>query len=208
MIEIGARPILWHIMKLYAARGVNDFIICCGYRGYVIKEYFANYFLHSSDVTFDLEHNRMQVHSRRSEPWRVTLVDTGGQTLTGGRLRRVREHVGDETFCMTYGDGVSNADVSAVIEFHRAARTLATLTAVRPPGRFGALTFAGDGAGELDVESSVLLFRSRGDTRAPELVCALRQDRLRQVGDRLLLAERVVLVEEAVLRTQNLAIFL
>jgi len=155
MVEIGGRPILWHIMKIYAAHGVNDFVICCGYRGYVIKEYFANYFLHSCDVTFDLRHNRMDVHHRRAEPWRVTVVDTGEQTLTGGRLRRVRDYLGDETFCMTYGDGVSDVDLTALLRFHRSTGTLATLTAVRPPGRFGALTFDDDGG------ASVSSFREK-----------------------------------------------
>jgi glucose-1-phosphate cytidylyltransferase len=118
MIEIGGKPILWHIMKIYSHFGIHDFIICCGYKGYVIKEYFANYFLHTSDVTFDMSTNAMEVHSRKAEPWRVTLVDTGESTLTGGRLRRVREHIGDETFCFTYGDGVADVDIRALIDFH------------------------------------------------------------------------------------------
>jgi glucose-1-phosphate cytidylyltransferase len=140
MIEIGGRPILWHIMKIYAAHGVNDFIICCGYRGYVIKEYFANYFLHMSDVTFDMTHNQMQVHQQKAEPWRVTLVDTGDDTLTGGRLLRVAEYLKDEeAFCFTYGDGVSDLDISAQIAFHTSHGKLATVTAVQPPGRYGAL---------------------------------------------------------------------
>jgi glucose-1-phosphate cytidylyltransferase len=140
MIEIGGKPILWHIMKIYSAHGVNDFVICCGYKGYVIKEYFANYFLHMSDVTFDMQHNRMEVHQNNAEPWRVTLVDTGGETLTGGRLRRVASYVQDEDqFCFTYGDGVSNVDITRLIEYHKQQKTLATLTAVYPPGRFGAL---------------------------------------------------------------------
>ena len=144
MVEIGGKPILWHIMKLYSAHGINDFIICCGYRGYVIKEYFANYFLHMSDVTFDISRNEMQVHQRYAEPWRVTLVDTGEQTMTGGRLKRVAEHVaGEEAFCFTYGDGVSDVDIGASIAFHRAHGKLATITAVQPPGRYGALQRVG-----------------------------------------------------------------
>jgi glucose-1-phosphate cytidylyltransferase len=139
MVEIGGKPILWHIMKIYSSHGLNDFVICCGYRGYLIKEYFANYFLHMSDVTFDMVNNRMEVLQNSAEPWRVTLVDTGEQTMTGGRLRRVRHLLGDEPFCFTYGDGVSNVDVRALVDFHRAQNRLATLTAVQPPGRFGAL---------------------------------------------------------------------
>ena len=145
MIEIGGRPILWHIMKMYAAHGVNDFIICLGYRGYVIKEYFANYFLHMSDVTFDMANNRMEVHHRHAEPWRVTLVDTGESTMTGGRLKRVGEYLEpDEPFCFTYGDGVSDIDMGAQFAFHRAHNKLATVTAVLPPGRYGALVRDGD----------------------------------------------------------------
>lgn len=144
MIEIGGKPILWHIMKIYSAHGVNEFVICCGYRGYVIKEYFANYFLHMSDVTFDMENNQMEVHQRKAEPWRVTLVDTGEETLTGGRLKRVAEHVQeDEAFCFTYGDGVSDVDISREIAFHKKHGKLATVTAVRPPGRYGALQMEG-----------------------------------------------------------------
>lgn len=139
MVEIGGRPILWHIMKTYSAHGIDEFIICCGYKGYVIKEYFANYFLHMSDVTFDMRFNQMNVHCGYAEPWRVTLVDTGETTMTGGRLKRVREHLGSETFCMTYGDGVSNVNVTALIEFHKQQNTMATLTATQPPGRFGAI---------------------------------------------------------------------
>jgi len=144
MIEIGGKPILWHIMKSYSAHGVHDFVICCGYKGYVIKEYFANYFLHMSDVTFDMEHNTMEVHQRKAEPWRVTLVDTGEDTLTGGRLRRVAEYVKDEeAFCFTYGDGLSDVDVSRAIAFHKQHGKLATVTAVQPPGRYGALQLEG-----------------------------------------------------------------
>lgn len=140
MIEIGGKPILWHIMKMYSKHGVNDFVICCGYKGYVIKEYFANYFLHMSDVTFDMQDNRMEVHQKKAEPWRVTLVDTGDETLTGGRLKRVAAYIQDETaFCFTYGDGVSDIDISATINFHREHGRLATVTAVLPPGRYGAL---------------------------------------------------------------------
>ena len=140
MIEVGGKPILWHIMKIYSAYGVNDFVICCGYKGYVIKEYFANYFLHTSDVTFDMRTNEMQVHQQYAEPWKVTLVDTGESTMTGGRLRRVKDFVKDEeAFCFTYGDGVSNINITSLIEFHKQQGTLATLSATFPPGRFGAL---------------------------------------------------------------------
>lgn len=140
MIEIGGRPILWHILKMYSAHGVNDFIICCGYKGYIIKEYFANYFLHMSDVTIDLANNKMDVHHNKAEPWRVTLIDTGEKTMTGGRLKRVGSFLNDEDdFCFTYGDGVGDVDISALIEFHRNQGTLATLTATQSPGRFGAL---------------------------------------------------------------------
>lgn len=140
MIEIGGKPILWHIMKLYSAHGVNDFVICCGYKGYVIKEYFANYFLHMSDVTFDMATNQMHVHQQKAEPWKVTLVETGENTMTGGRLKRVAGYIKDEeAFCFTYGDGVSDLDISAEIAFHMKHKMLATITAVQPPGRFGAL---------------------------------------------------------------------
>ena len=143
MIEIGGRPILWHILKTYSAHGVNDFIICCGYKGYIIKEYFANYFLHMSDVTFDMSNNSMQVHQKKAEPWRVTLVDTGESTQTGGRLKRVKEYLGDDSFCMTYGDGVGNINITSSIEFHKSHGKLATMTATQPPGRFGALDLEG-----------------------------------------------------------------
>ena len=140
MIEIGGKPMIWHIMKIYAAHGINDFIICLGYRGYVIKEYFANYFLHTSDVTFDLSTNQMEVHERHAEPWRVTLVDTGENTQTGGRLKRVQHYLKDEEeFCFTYGDGVGDIDISAALSFHRQQNTLATITAATPPARFGAI---------------------------------------------------------------------
>ena len=144
MIEIGGKPILWHIMKMYSAHGVNDFVICCGYKGYVIKEYFANYFLHMSDVTFDMEHNSMEVHHRKAELWRVTLVDTGDETLTGGRLKRVADYIKKEdAFCFTYGDGVSDIDITKEIAFHKQHKKLATVTAVQPPGRYGALQLKG-----------------------------------------------------------------
>lgn len=144
MVEIGGMPILWHILKIYSSHGVNDFIVCCGYKGYVIKEYFANYFLHMSDVTFDMSTNSMEVHQRNAEPWRVTLVNTGDDTMTGGRLKRVASYVKDEeAFCFTYGDGVSDVDISALIDFHRSNQVKATLTATYPPGRFGALDFDG-----------------------------------------------------------------
>ena len=140
MVEIGGRPILWHIMKLYSGHGIHEFVICCGYKGYIIKEYFANYFLHMSDVTFDMARNEMKVHSKRAEPWCVTLVDTGDDSMTGGRLRRVAEHVRDEAeFCFTYGDGVGDIDIAGSIAFHRTHGKAATLTATFPPGRFGAL---------------------------------------------------------------------
>src|ERR1700754_1800449 len=145
MVEIGGKPVLWHIMKMYSAHGVNDFVICCGYKGYVIKEYFANYFLHMSDVTFDMEHNQMHVHNRKAEPWRVTLVDTGEETMTGGRLRYVADYVrDDEAFCLTYGDGVADVDIGALLAFHRDHGRKATVTAVQPPGRYGALKMEGD----------------------------------------------------------------
>lgn len=139
MVEVGGRPILWHIMKMYSAYGIDDFIICCGYKGYVIKEYFANYFLHMSDVTFDMRCNRMKVHCGHAEPWRVTLVETGEQAMTGGRLKRVRQHIGNEQFCFTYGDGVADLNIRDLIAFHNEQKTLATLTATQPPGRFGSL---------------------------------------------------------------------
>ena len=145
MIEIGGRPILWHILKTYSHHGINDFIICCGYKGYVIKEYFANHFLHMSDITFDMVNNKMEVHQQHVEPWRVTLVDTGDETMTGGRLKRVAPYLaGEEAFCFTYGDGVGDVDITALVDFHRAHGKLATLTATQPPGRFGALSLNGD----------------------------------------------------------------
>ena len=142
MIEVGGRPILWHIMKMYSAHGINDFVICCGYKGYVIKEYFANYFLHMSDVTIDMTNNSIEVHHKKAEPWKVTLVDTGETTQTGGRLKRVADYI-DGDFCMTYGDGVGSVDISALVKFHKAHGKSATMTAVQPPGRFGALEIDG-----------------------------------------------------------------
>lgn len=140
MIEIGGKPILWHIMKMYSSHGIHDFVVCCGYKGYIIKEYFANYFLHMSDVTFDMKNNKMEVHHQNAEPWRVTLVDTGEETLTGGRLKRIESYVKDEeAFCFTYGDGVADVNISALVGFHRSHGKLATVTAVQPPGRYGAL---------------------------------------------------------------------
>ena len=139
MVEIGGRPILWHVMKIYSAHGINDFVICAGYKGYMIKEYFANYFMHMSDVTFDMKDNRMEVHQRRSEPWRVTVVDTGEQTMTGGRLLRVRDYIQNEAFCFTYGDGVSDVNIRELVAFHQRQGKQATVTAVQPPGRFGSL---------------------------------------------------------------------
>lgn len=144
MVEIGGKPILWHIMKIYSAHGINDFVVCCGYKGYFIKEYFANYFLHMSDVTFDMQQNKMEVHQNNAEPWRVTLVDTGEKTMTGGRLARVREYVGDEDFCFTYGDGVSDVNIRDLVAFHKKSGLKATMTAVQPPGRFGSLNLSGN----------------------------------------------------------------
>jgi glucose-1-phosphate cytidylyltransferase len=144
MVEVGGMPILWHILKIYSVHGINDFVICCGYKGFVIKEYFANYFLHMSDVTFDMQNNQMEVHQRKAEPWRVTLVDTGENTLTGGRLKRVEEYVrGEEMFCFTYGDGIADVDITDQLKFHRSHGKLATVTAVQPTGRFGALDLDG-----------------------------------------------------------------
>jgi glucose-1-phosphate cytidylyltransferase len=146
MIEIGGRPILWHIMKIYSSYGINDFIVCCGYKGYILKEYFANYFLHMSDVTFDMENNEMIVHEKKAENWRVTLVDTGEDTMTGGRLKRVRNYLPlDEAFCFTYGDGVASVDIAELVAFHQRHGKLATITAVQPPGRYGALSMVGSG---------------------------------------------------------------
>jgi len=144
MVEIGGRPILWHVMKIYAAHGIMDFVVCLGYKGYLIKEYFANYFLHMSDVTFDMSKNKMEVHEGKAEPWKVTLVDTGDNTQTGGRLGRVRRYLDETTFCMTYGDGVSDVNIRALLEFHRQHGKRATVTAVQPPGRFGAMELLGN----------------------------------------------------------------
>ena len=141
MVEVGGMPILWHILKIYASHGINEFVICCGYKGYVIKEYFANYFLHTSDVTFDMADNSMEVHARKAEPWKVTLVDTGDSTSTGGRLKRVAPYLEGQSFCFTYGDGVADLDITALITHHRREARWATLTAVQPPGRFGSLAF-------------------------------------------------------------------
>jgi glucose-1-phosphate cytidylyltransferase len=141
MVEVGGMPILWHILKIYASHGINDFVICCGYKGYVIKEYFANYFLHTSDVTFDMADNSMEVHARKAEPWKVTLVDTGDSTSTGGRLKRVAPYLEGQSFCFTYGDGVADIDITALITHHQREARWATLTAVQPPGRFGSLAF-------------------------------------------------------------------
>jgi len=143
MIEIGGKPILWHVMKIYSHYGINDFVICLGYKGYVIKEYFANYFLHMSDVTFDMHGNEMEVHEKHVEPWRVTLVDTGETTFTGGRLKRVANYIGSESFCLTYGDGVADVDVGALVDFHKKHGNKATVTAIQPPGRYGALNLDG-----------------------------------------------------------------
>ena len=144
MVEIGGRPILWHVLKIYSQHGIRDFIICTGFKGYVIKEYFANYFLHMSDVTFDMKKNSMEVHQRNAEPWKVTIVDTGEGTMTGGRLKKVASYIGNETFCRTYGDGVGDVDISALVAAHKKAGKKATVTAVQPPGRFGALQVEGE----------------------------------------------------------------
>ena len=154
MVEIGGKPILWHIMKIYSAFGIDDFIICCGYKGHMIKEYFAHYFLYHSDVTFDLRNNQMKVHQNGVEPWKVTLIDTGESTMTGGRLKRVGEYIGDETFCLTYGDGVSDINISELISFHHKQETLATMTAVQPPGRFGTFSIA-------EGETKISAFREK-----------------------------------------------
>lgn len=181
MVEIGGKPILWHIMKIYSHYGFNDFVVCLGYKGYVIKEYFANYFLHTSDVTFDMANNKMEVHQNYSEPWKVTLVDTGADTMTGGRLKRVKDYVGNETFMMTYGDGVSNVDIAELVKFHKSHGKDATLTSTQPSGRFGALNLnskeevisfqekpAGDGswinAGFFVLEPSVFKYLDGDDT--------------------------------------------
>ncbi|MEA2437239.1 MAG: glucose-phosphate cytidylyltransferase, partial [Thermoleophilaceae bacterium] len=144
MIEIGAKPLLWHIMKIYSAHGIDEFVVCLGYRGYLIKEYFANYYLHMGDVTFDLKDNRMEVHQSGAEPWKVTLIDTGPETMTGGRLKRVLPYIDGDEFCFTYGDGVADVDLAALLEFHREQGRLATVTAVQPSGRFGALDIEGN----------------------------------------------------------------
>ena len=139
MVEIGGMPLLWHIMKTYSANNINDFIICCGFKGYVIKEYFANYFLHTSDITIDMKNNDLEVHQKHAEPWRVTMIDTGINTMTGGRLKKIQKYVDDETFCFTYGDGLSDIDISKLLQFHKKNKTYATTTAVQPPGRYGDL---------------------------------------------------------------------
>ena len=156
MIEIGGKPILWHIMKIYAHYGVNDFIICLGYKGYVIKEYFANYFLHSSDVTFDLRQNKIEYHTQKTEPWRVTLIDTGLETMTGGRLKRVRDYIGNDTFCFTYGDGLSNVPIDHLIAHHKKSGKKATVTSIQPPGRFGVL--------DIDPNNNVTSFSEKPAT--------------------------------------------
>ena len=154
MVEIGGKPILWHIMKIYSAHNINEFIVCCGYKGYVIKEFFANYFLHTSDVSFDVGNNRVEFHRSNAEPWKVTIVDTGDNTMTGGRIKRVKEYIGKETFCLTYGDGVTDLNIGRLLAFHKAQRGLATLTAVQPPGRFGAFSLP-------DKETKIMSFREK-----------------------------------------------
>lgn len=144
MVEIGGKPILWHILKIYSHHGINDFVICCGYKSYVIKEYFSNYFLHGADVTFDLSNNKMEIHNANSDPWKITLVETGENTMTGGRLKRVSKYISDETFCLTYGDGVSDIDITRLLEFHQTQQCIVTLTAVQQPGRFGAFNLSAD----------------------------------------------------------------
>ncbi|MDR3229094.1 MAG: glucose-1-phosphate cytidylyltransferase [Puniceicoccales bacterium] len=158
MLEIGGKPILWHIMKIYSAHGINDFVVCAGYKGYLIKEYFANYFLHMSDITFDMAGNTTEIHAQHAEPWRVTVVDTGENTMTGGRLRRVKDYTGDETFCFTYGDGVADVDIGETVRFHKAHKHLATLTAVQPPARFGVLDF------DAADPTSILRFHEKPDS--------------------------------------------
>ena len=145
MVEIGGRPILWHILSIYSGYGINEFIICCGYKGYIIKEYFSNYFLHNSDVTIDLYRNKLEIHTKKSEPWLITLIDTGEETMTGGRLKRVEQYIKDDTFCFTYGDGLADIDIRELIDFHTINNKLATLTAVQPPGRFGSLEISEEG---------------------------------------------------------------
>lgn len=157
MVEIGGRPILWHILKIYSAHGIHDFVICCGYKCSVIKDYFANYHLHRSDVTFDMRQNQVHLHSQSTEPWKISLIDTGAATMTGGRLKRVREYLGDETFCCTYGDGVSNVNITESIAFHKQQGTLATLTATQPPGRFGVIRLD-------DKETKISSFREKPDS--------------------------------------------
>jgi glucose-1-phosphate cytidylyltransferase len=146
MVEIGGKPILWHIMKIYSAHGINDFVICCGYKGHMIKEYFANYFLHNSDFTMDLQNNKMEIHKQNAEPWKITMVDTGENVMTGGRIKRVAEHIKDETFCLTYGDGVSDINIRESIDFHKENNAIVTLTGVQQPGRFGAFTLGKNGS--------------------------------------------------------------
>lgn len=193
MVEIGGKPILWHVMKIYSAHGVNDFIICCGYKGYVIKEYFANYFLHQSDVTFCMKENEMRVHKERAEPWTVTLVDTGDESMTGGRLGRVGDYVrNDEAFCFTYGDGVGDIDISALIRFHKQHGKQATLTATYPPGRFGALDIRqgqvnsfkekpkGDGA---MINGGFFVLSPKVLDRIPDDACIWEQEPLMSLAD-------------------------
>ncbi len=160
MVEIGGNPILWHVMKIYSHHGINDFVICCGYKGYVIKEFFANYFLHRADVTFDLADNMVKIHQKKAEPWRVTLVDTGESTNTGGRLKRVADHLGDEPFCFTYGDGVSDVDVTKTIAFHKRHGRMVTVTATQPPGRFGALKLSST-SGKDESGTAVTAFQEK-----------------------------------------------
>jgi len=154
LVEIGGKPIIWHIMKMYSHYGHNDFIICCGYKGYMIKEFFANYFLHHSDVTFDIKNNKMEIHTNNVEPWKVTLIDTGETSMTGGRIKRIKEYVGDETFFLTYGDGVSDVNLENLLNFHKENKLLATLTAVQPPGRYGAFNLR-------EVDSKITSFKEK-----------------------------------------------
>jgi glucose-1-phosphate cytidylyltransferase len=176
MIEIGEKPLLWHIMKIYSHYGINEFIICCGYKGYMIKEYFANYFLHMSDVTFDMQSNKMQVHQKYSEPWKVTLVSTGIDTMTGGRLKRVAEYIANETFCFTYGDGLADIDINKLIDFHKRQKTVATLTGIQTLGRFGALDIKSDRVVKFKEKPDGVWINGGFFVLEPEVINLLKND--------------------------------
>jgi glucose-1-phosphate cytidylyltransferase len=176
MIEIGEKPLLWHIMKIYSHYGINEFIICCGYKGYMIKEYFANYFLHMSDVTFDMQSNKMQVHQKYSEPWKVTLVNTGIDTMTGGRLKRVAEYIANETFCFTYGDGLADIDINKLIDFHKRQKTVATLTGIQTLGRFGALDIKSDRVVKFKEKPDGVWINGGFFVLEPEVINLLKND--------------------------------